>query len=202
MLYQLMKDADALFHKHGVMYLVESGTLLGAVRHGGIIPIDDDLDIQIRQEDEAKFVDVLLLPALKALGYGSAKFGFGYKVFPEKGKAMVGNLFKFPFMDVIVVNSDGLRTHAKNGSFKIYHFLLSEIHPVRRYKFGDTEVDGPRDPTGFLDRAYGKDWKTTWLSTHSHAFARICTHFCSSTLQHSDKQWWPLNTCRPNQQDR
>ena len=160
-LYQLMKDADELFAKHGMSYLVESGTLLGVARHGGIIPIDDDLDIQVRREDEGALV-ATLLPAFEALGYGWKYWPFGYKVYYR-------NLFQFPFLDIFIVHDDGVRTHIKDGSFNKCHYLLSEIQPITRYKFGETYVNGPRDPAGFLTRAYGSHWRDTWVAMFSHA---------------------------------
>jgi lipopolysaccharide cholinephosphotransferase len=160
-LYQLMKDADELFAKHGVAYVVESGTLLGAVRHGGIIPIDDDLDIQIKGADEAEFVRTLL-PEFVKLGYGWKPQGFGYQIHHNPGKR------QFPFLDVFVVTSDGIRTHGKEKCFDKFHFLETELYPIKRYAFGDIEVNGPRDPVGFLTRAYGGDCMDTWMPTHSH----------------------------------
>ena len=160
-LYQLMKDADELFAKHGIAYVVESGTLLGAVRHGGIIPIDDDLDIQIRNVDEAEFVRKLL-PEFVKLGYGWKPQGFGYQIYHQPSGR------KFPFLDVFIVTTDGTRTHGKEKCFDKFHFLETELYPITRYTFGNLEVNGPRDPAGFLTRAYGDDWRDTWMASHSH----------------------------------
>ena len=41
-----------VFEKHQLQYWLESGSVLGAFRHGGLIPWDDDLDIGIFEEDE------------------------------------------------------------------------------------------------------------------------------------------------------
>ncbi len=52
---EIMKYIDQLCRDNGIEYYIMGGTALGAVRHGGFIPWDDDLDIFMTPEEYAKF---------------------------------------------------------------------------------------------------------------------------------------------------
>lgn len=55
---EIMLEIDKICRKHNLRYYLDFGTLLGAVRHGGFIPWDDDMDICIYEEDWDKFVAI------------------------------------------------------------------------------------------------------------------------------------------------
>lgn len=56
---EIVNVIDAACKKHGITYYADWGTLLGAVRHKGFIPWDDDMDIALKRPDFEKLMQVL-----------------------------------------------------------------------------------------------------------------------------------------------
>jgi lipopolysaccharide cholinephosphotransferase len=52
----IIKAVDNACHQHGLRYYIWAGTMIGAVRHKGFIPWDDDLDIAMPRADYDKLI--------------------------------------------------------------------------------------------------------------------------------------------------
>lgn len=54
----IAKDVDKLCKENNIEYYLLGGSCIGAIRHQGFIPWDDDLDIILTRDNYGKFLDV------------------------------------------------------------------------------------------------------------------------------------------------
>ncbi len=73
----IFKDFEAVCQRSGLVYMMSGGTCLGAIRHEGFIPWDDDLDVMMPREDYDAFI------RLCEEGVLGDEYEFDY---PRKGK--------------------------------------------------------------------------------------------------------------------
>ena len=55
---EIMDEIDRVCRERGITYFLGYGSCLGAVRHGGFIPWDDDMDVVMMREDYERFLAV------------------------------------------------------------------------------------------------------------------------------------------------
>ena len=165
-LYKLFYEVSQLFEKNGIVYWITAGTFLGAVRSGGIIKWDDDIDIMIPLEYREKL----------------------YKLFKNNNTLRIYNGNKYCdkilyrnndklFIDIFYGNTtlhNGKIVIEYNNFLCIYkwpneYFHLDELFPLRKYKFGAYEVFGPNKYVKFMERNFSKNWNKEAVISHSHS---------------------------------
>ena len=55
---EMLQEVDRICRKHNISYMLFAGTLLGAVRHQGFIPWDDDLDVVMQRPEYERFMKI------------------------------------------------------------------------------------------------------------------------------------------------
>ena len=179
-LYDLLKIFVDKCDYYELPYIIDGGTLLGAVRHNAIIPWDDDVDIIVFEEDLIK-LHTLLNSLTGDIVW--CKYKYGFKIFNKvmserigqckKGTKILNYEWRYPFLDINIVSIYDARTHYIENYWEDNFYKLSEIYPLRNYNLGQLIVKGVNMPIQYLDRTY-KSWDTiAWSNNYSHKKERF-----------------------------
>lgn len=170
LLYQIFYDVHRLLEREGISYWIIGGTALGAVRHDGIIPWDDDVDIGIDHRDMKRIPE--LKNTLKKCGYGLTRVWLGYKIFyldiPPTGK----HKYSFPNIDIFGYEHYKGKVRLDRQSCRDMwpkeYFYVEELYPLKKYTFGEFEVWGPYKYKEYFNRAFGKKWNIEAYRDYDH----------------------------------
>lgn len=122
----------AVFHdfceQHGLTYYLSSGTLLGAARHKGFIPWDDDADLFMPRNDYQKLVQLAdQLPAGFRLGHGALDKNYVYpfaKLYSDKFQ-VTENFGGQSFTSGLWVDIFPMDGTFSNNTLRQFHFALA-----------------------------------------------------------------------------
>lgn len=80
----MLREIDRICRKHGIKYFISYGTMLGAVRHGGYIPWDDDVDVAMLRSEFEKFRQIAPKELNERFSYESHVNHNGYHYFFDR----------------------------------------------------------------------------------------------------------------------
>lgn len=107
---RLLLAFDSLCRQHGLRYSLQAGTLLGAVRHKGFIPWDDDVDVSMPRPDYERLLalgDAMPAPLSLVTPYNSS--------------------FPLPFTKVVATN---VRAQEEVAEGVLEEYLWIDVFPI------------------------------------------------------------------------
>lgn len=142
MLLTLLSVFDSVMETSNMTYFLYGGSLLGALRHGGIIPWDDDIDVWINNSQSLHLKNkVNFLKQYKLYSPLDSQ----WKLYSIHGNPVINTPYKWPYIDIYRFNEN--ETHVRD-SLNQYQVLFSyqktDIFPLIKCKFETLEVNVPR----------------------------------------------------------
>ena len=80
----MLREIDRICRRHDINYFISYGTMLGAVRHGGFIPWDDDVDVAMLRSEFEKFRQIAPKELNEHFSYESHTNHNGYHYFFDR----------------------------------------------------------------------------------------------------------------------
>lgn len=169
--------AHGLLADEGIAHWLTTGTLLGAYRHGGFVPWDDDIDFQVPLTHRGALE--ALRPRMKRDGFRLLRAAGGYKLAAD-------NRWCYPFVDLIMVaerdgrmalafplDRAGRPTFRKAQQWPRECFLKAQVFPLAEVAFEGWQLPVPRAGRALVDSLFGQDGMTTvrhrrWGRWHNH----------------------------------
>ncbi len=147
-------EIDRICKKHGIKYFLAGGTLLGAIRHHGFIPWDDDADVMMLREDYDRFMQIvqeevpdnifLQIPSTEKGNHNAfAKLRINNTMFSTLFTAKFLNMHNGVFFDILA--HDKTANHKWSQKVHLYATILGRTLVFR--KWGNTDiVSGGKHP--------------------------------------------------------
>lgn len=144
-LLDIYKAIRAICDRHNLKYFASGGTTLGAVRHGGFIPWDDDLDLEMPRKDYEQFCAVVENELPKGLRFVSLRNTYGYDYLFSKVVCTDAQRVKELEQDTGLQLTQGVfvdifvADNFPRGCFaQIWRLILRAIIKIKQYNFSCT----------------------------------------------------------------
>jgi len=158
--YKIARILSNFLRKHDITFWTSGGTTLGIVRHGGLIPWDDDIDICISEEELPRLLR--LRPELRSAGCDLCQSNsYVWKIFHLTDSISIENVeYRYPFCDVFIMkrHKKKYKCNANKSIVMMTNTLSLDVENREWRNFGDLSLPVPVHAEDYLTRTYGEDW--------------------------------------------
>jgi hypothetical protein len=151
----LLKKVSRIAKEANVNLILGYGSLLGHVRHGGIMPWDDDVDLLILNEDVEELLSALGKEEIICFRADSWKHISYYKIWFKSGKKIPFYDYTFPFIDIWIVKCNSGNIITEEG----VQMPVDEFYPLQTATFENADFYIPADPIKCLNAFY-QNWQS------------------------------------------
>ncbi|MBQ9666165.1 MAG: LicD family protein [Bacteroidaceae bacterium] len=149
----ILKEIIKICDRHNLKYYIYGGTLLGAIRHKGFIPWDDDVDIAMPRKDferlkqyQEEFPDYMFLDTIQRNGHKWTPARImDRRMILEAGRA-VNRAEMNVWVDILII--DGV-PRPNTVKYKLYSFEYLMARLIYKFSNFSNEVDLIRERTAF-----------------------------------------------------
>jgi hypothetical protein len=140
-------------------YWAVGGTLLGAVRHGSLIPFDDDMDIAITTKGY-DLIKEKMDSIKRKYGFDILEHACGFKIY--ENDEIVCDIFVCDYINPKTMVYSGPYFNGKSNYgmhtfiFPFIKFKATDIFPLQRMKFGQITINVPKKTKKILINNYNK----------------------------------------------
>lgn len=132
----MLREFERIAKKHNLTYYVAAGSLLGAARHHGQIPWDDDVDVTLPRKDYNKFIKIAQKELPDTMVLPKNNFPYGFHRMQMKGTNIERTLRQHGmhgvFLDILPLDGAAPTEKAKAKHDKKNHKLISYMFDCAR----------------------------------------------------------------------
>ena len=200
--YDLLDIFNKITTNLNIPYVIAFGTALGAQRHGGIVPWDDDCDVAILDEDVNQLVEIKSVFEEEHQCTLDVSWCGGLQLFKNSSPKRIADGKGFPLLDIFVFTKNKTDLTLKCDHCQQLYMnkrvfsLKAWTNTSHDHVFGDLRLRGPTDMKCYLDNTYGDNWNDIAYQDFDHnaqkprerVVCRVVTRDCLKRTKKTKRQ--------------